>query len=504
MFSNSAYEALYRYLGLVFHAGSIQLITSEPFFKGLILIIFGGLFLLTAWHYASNHIVGNLVERHHVPISKFVKITFCLVLGISILRVGATINVHDYTNQSWSRNPYVKERVSDVQDTYQVSFVFDILSRTAEEVSRYLSYAGDYIFGKGKDSYLKSPFAYTKAIMLAGASTIDDDKLRTMMNSYTNKCLQKALPDLVDFNEQNDRISRFFKVAPDVDNQLGKIPLGPADAGLLYTCRDLKEELREGLYKYTSERTIIPEDPDDDDTIRNFAMSSMLVNHFKGERESVWGLQKGAQVPGAAGTFFQYLNRLISWDAFVSIFSLGSASNIHGASEAAARANDFSETLARAPHLKGMVMMVLIGIFPWLIFFVVYGNWQILTWWFWIYFSVCLWTPIWSIMYHILQNLTFTGDALARLGGMNDGVSLYSSQVVLDRIYYLYSVFSIVQIAVPVVTTGAALYLFRPMFGGHKQESAPTGIAGAVNAGSTAVGVATGMPELGVAVAATK
>jgi hypothetical protein len=88
------------------------------------------------------------------------------------------------------------------------------------------------------------------------------------------------------------------------------------------------------------------------------------------------------------------------------------------------------------------------------------------------------------------------------LGNINDGVSLYSSQVVLDRIYYLYSMFSIAQTMVPIITTGAALYLFRPMFGSHKQESAPSGIGDGVAVGSTAVGVVTGMPELGVTSAA--
>ena len=41
MFSNTAYEALYQYLGLELHSQFISAITSEVFFKAVVLIIFG-------------------------------------------------------------------------------------------------------------------------------------------------------------------------------------------------------------------------------------------------------------------------------------------------------------------------------------------------------------------------------------------------------------------------------------------------------------------------------
>ena len=499
MFSNTAYEALYRYLGLVFHAGSIQLITSEPFFKGLILVIFGGLFLLTSWQFVSRHLLGHLVQRHNVPLSKFIKLTFCLVLGISILKVSGRIDVEDFGNQSWAQNSYVKDRVSNLEGSYEVSFVFDLLSRSAEEIGKYLTYAGDYIFGRGKDSYLKSPYAYAKAIMLAGAATIDDDKLRTMTSAYTHKCLQRILPDVIDDNSDG-KLNKMFRTDAAIDNLLSKIQLSE-DGGLVYTCRDFKVELTDALDKYAIQKYGKPPEgaiPSEQSKIAmNVNVSSMLLNHFRNERETVWGIQRGSSVPGATGTVYQYLGKLFSWDAFVSIFTFGHGSNTHGASEAASRAKDFSELLTRAPHLKGIVMMILIGIFPWLIFPVVYGKWQILTWWFWIYLSVCLWTPIWAILYHVMQNIAFTGETLNHLGELSDGVSIYSAQVVLDRIYYLYSVFAMAQLMVPAITTGLAIYFLRPMLSGASAEEKPEFIDGATSAGSTVVGVASGMPEIG-------
>ncbi len=505
MFSNTAYEALYRYLGLVFHSGSVSLLTSEPFFKGLVLLIFGALFLFTAWQIASRHIFGNFVQRHNVPLSKFVKIAFCLVLGTSLLKVGSKAGIEDFAGDSWSQNGYVKGRLNDVQDQYEVSFVFDILSRSAEGMAKYLTFAGDYIFGGGKDSYLKSPFTYAKAIMIAGAATIDDEKLRSMASSYTTNCLQRVLPDVSEFDEKASRLDKFFKRDVFVDAQLGKITLSNGEGGNIYTCRDLKNELREGLYAHADSKGLfVPHELEtwQADVSRNAEVSAMLVNHYRNERESFLGIQRGSHAPGTAGTAFQGLSRIFSWDGFLTIFSLGKATNVHGASEAAARAKEFSELLTRAPHLKGILMMFLIGLFPWLIFFVVYGKWQVLIWWFWAYFSVCLWTPIWTIMYHIMNNIAVAGDSLESFAPLSDGISLYSSQVVMDRIYYLYSVFSMAQIVVPVFTTGLALYLVRPMLSGYKEETKPEFIDSGLSAASTGVGLASGMPQIGVANAA--
>ena len=59
MFSNNAYEALYATLGLMIHSEFISLITSEAFFRGIILITFGYLFMSTLWKYVSRYIAGR-------------------------------------------------------------------------------------------------------------------------------------------------------------------------------------------------------------------------------------------------------------------------------------------------------------------------------------------------------------------------------------------------------------------------------------------------------------
>ena len=63
MFSNTAYEALYQYLGLELHAQFIQAITSEVFFKAVVLIIFGVIFLITTIKFFSRYMPNTLVSK---------------------------------------------------------------------------------------------------------------------------------------------------------------------------------------------------------------------------------------------------------------------------------------------------------------------------------------------------------------------------------------------------------------------------------------------------------
>ena len=116
MFSNTAYEALYQYLGLELHSQFITVITSEVFFKAMVLIIFGVVFFVTAIKFFSRYMPNTLVSKKHLPLSVFAKIIFCLFLGLALLRVGSNTNVRNYYGESWSSNPYIKTRYGEVKD----------------------------------------------------------------------------------------------------------------------------------------------------------------------------------------------------------------------------------------------------------------------------------------------------------------------------------------------------------------------------------------------------
>ena len=80
MFSNTAYEAVYQYLGLELHSRFIQVITSQKVFLAAIVMIFGFMFFLTTVQFFSRYMPGALITRKHVALSKYFKMVALLFL----------------------------------------------------------------------------------------------------------------------------------------------------------------------------------------------------------------------------------------------------------------------------------------------------------------------------------------------------------------------------------------------------------------------------------------
>ena len=131
-------------------------------------------------------------------------------------------------------------------------------------------------------------------------------------------------------------------------------------------------------------------------------------------------------------------------------------------------------------------MLALLPGFFLLIFFVVAGKWKVLAYWFVLYFSVLLWTPLWVLFYHIMTSIAQSTEVMQELGQFSDGVSLYGAKLVSSRIYYFYSIYSWVQLLVATLTTGSAFFFLRPMLMENNEESAPEFIGGASDTASTA------------------
>jgi len=203
---------------------------------------------------------------------------------------------------------------------------------------------------------------------------------------------------------------------------------------------------------------------------KNYTASMALANYYADQTEGRLGIQKGAEALGTTGKTFQNLNRFFSWDGLLGAMGFR---DVQGASEAAKRSQEFSEHLARAPHVSGFIRMILIAIFPWLIFFVVAGRWRVLLVWFWIYFSVLLWTPLWTLLYHIMLGIAMSGEVMEAFGQMTDGVSFYAATLVNHRLYYMFSIYSWVQLLVATMTTGAVFVFLKPMLGEGEAESKP-------------------------------
>jgi len=161
MFSNVAYEALYTFIGLKFHERFIAAITSEAFFKGLVLLIFGVLFVMTILRFFSRYMPHSLVNKRFVPVTAFIKIVFFLFLGLSLLRVDSGTTVKKFSRESWHGNPYIMDKIGDVSHEYKVSFIFDLMSRSAEELAALMGRIVDKVMSK-THSQLDAPDFFTK------------------------------------------------------------------------------------------------------------------------------------------------------------------------------------------------------------------------------------------------------------------------------------------------------------------------------------------------------
>ncbi len=221
--------------------------------------------------------------------------------------------------------------------------------------------------------------------------------------------------------------------------------------------------------------------------LQNMATSQLLLNHFNDTHEGYWGIQKGATLPSGAGSWFQTASRVFSWDALLRLTSRNDRDPTanFGGSIAAQRAEEFNQNLTRAPHVAGAIKMVLIFIFPWLVFLVVAGNWKVFVYWYLAYFSVLLWTPLWTLFYHIMVGISQSAEQLQAFSKLTDGVSLYSAELILHRMNYLFAVFSWIQILIGLVLTGTILFSVRPLMSDTHSDTLPDFVGDAKDAATT-------------------
>ncbi len=492
MFSSTAYEAFYTYIGIYLHEASIKIITSQEVLVGLLLLILGATFLLATWRYFSKYMPGFLGRGKSGGIGVFFKIIACFLIGVSLLKVDAPTRIKNYKRMSWHTNSYLQSRFLSLEESYNVSFIFDILTRSAEEIAKYGSYIVDEIFKK-TNSELEAPSAFYRAILYAGSLTIDDLELRDKIDVYTNNCFDKILP-LLGKAKKQDKLDEFFKRHGVVDTELDLIPV-ELDNGEKISCLDLKNEVREHLWTFAEQKgahfsryyhgllTINKYEITEADK-KNWIASSALVNHYLSKTEDVMGTQKGAKVNGKLSKFILGLGRFFSADGFLNL--IGQREQV-GAFLTAKRAEKFSEYLQRAPHLKGMVKMFLIAIFPWLVFFIIAGRWKVLISWYAIYVSVLLWTPIWTLLYHLMTSIALSTELLEEFGKLSDGISLYSSSFITAKLYQFYGIYSWLQlIAGPLPTLILAYGLFSSFLTDSEGESVPETVTMVKDAGVAA------------------
>lgn len=492
MFSSTAYEAYYTYIGMYLHQASIEIITSKVVLVMLLMLILGGTFIWGVWRYFCKYFPPMFGGRHTVGLGFFFKLITCFVVGVSLLNVGSVATVKDYERRPWHNNPYISSKYN-VPETYKVSFIFDILTRSAEEISAFASSVVDDMF-KTTNSELTAPSAFYKAILYAGSQSIDDMALRNKVDVYTDSCFDKILP-FIGLASRKDKIDEFFNHNGVIDKELKEIEITKNDGDKI-TCLQLKERVRKGLWDYASKRGAsfyrnytgkysIRRETITEIQERNLIASNALVNHYLSQTQDGLGTQKGAEVRGGLAKLFLNTSRLFSWDGFLSM--IGQEDQV-GAVLTANRAEKFSEHLQRAPHLKGLVKMLLIFIFPWLVFFVVAGRWKVILAWYVLYISVLLWTPIWTLLYHLMTSIAVSNDLMVEWGRVSDGISLYSASFISSKLYQFYAIYSWIQLLVgPLPTLVLGYGMFSSILTDSETEQTPQIVSNAKDVGMGAV-----------------
>lgn len=492
MYSNTAYEALYLQMGLQFQEEVTRWITSVVIFRAALLMIFGIAVFTFMVHFASRYVPFFLRSRR-APMGSLVASMFCLFLGISLLKVGGTVNPTNMAGGSWSQNPYILSKTPTAKDQYRVSLVFRLLSGSAEEIARALALLVDATFSRTNPQATAPNFFY-KAMLGAASDSIDDPNLKSSVDFYTEECLSKVLP-LYDPSADGGFLDRYFSRGNGADQKLASIPLG--SSGPFSNCLELKTGMNQALADYAHRGSSVYDRAvaagpgfqkfwqGFGQNYDNWVSSNLLVNHYLDNRESTFGVEKGAEIPGTGGRIMQYLNRAFSMDGVLSILG---RRDLKGASVAAKRSLELSDHFARAPHVAGFLKMLLVGFFPVLVFFLAAGKWKPVLWWWMTYLSICLWNPLWALLYHVITTLALNLETLEAFGRLTDGVSLYAAALVSSRIYQAFAVYSWLQLLIGPLFTGSLIMSLRPLLSDAAPDTLPEGVSSGVGVATKVIG----------------
>ena len=77
MYSTTAYEAYYTYIGLHLHEIIRKILVSEQIFQGMILLMFGVMLFHVLVKYFSKYMPANFIKRNNIPLSKVFKVIAC-------------------------------------------------------------------------------------------------------------------------------------------------------------------------------------------------------------------------------------------------------------------------------------------------------------------------------------------------------------------------------------------------------------------------------------------
>ena len=484
MISTTAYEAFYQYIGLELQSRLSQLVLSPGILLAALLMIFALAFFKTVIGIGSRYVPGSLMQRRHVPFSALIKLLMCLSLAFMMLKPSSQMGVNRANGDSWHASPYFHHLKVNYDQSYKVSWIYSLMTSIADEISVLLTKVIEVSF-KDHNSQLDSPNAFYKAILYAGASTIEDPNLKRHIKYYTDECFERVLPLM----KGNNRIDDLYNAkGRAVDEKLSQIVLEKGNRNSPdYTCLDVKQELTMQLRQYAgmkpANKAALGKNYSEVQ-MDNYLMSSLLLNQYKDNQAGALGLNKTAVLPTTGGKIMQYLDRATSMSGISSLFGAD------GLNLAVTKAQDFNALLSRAPHFAGMIKIGLSVMFVVAAFFVIGGYWKILIYWWALYLSVSLWNPIWALIYHIMLWITESTGVMKNFGALSDGISLYSAELISSQVYHMLSACSAIQIGSGCMLTGFLIPKLSGIIMDTTKESAPEAVGTAVQTVNVAAKVA--------------
>ena len=488
MYSNIAYEVFYIYQGLAVHQMFVEFLTQNVIFRAL----FYMLIAFTIWGvivgFATKRVAFAFFPHSNITGASVLKIMFSIILGLSILHLNSSMTVLDHKGQSWSNNGYLKKELGQrIQNENQVSVLMDFVVTPIEAFSSMMTNWIEYYFSVGNQQNIKSDYFY-RAVMAAGTATISDQSIVKKLDVFNQQCLQKVYAELQQKLAKNpDKlvstiVDKFYRGELFVA-KLQKIMVENKN------CNQYNEELKNDLVSYVQSNDNLfwrrMRSPKVEDIDRkNLILSGMLANYYH-ESTGHGLIHEGAKLAGS-GKYMQYLRKLLSLET-LDIVTFG-AFNLSGSGAASSLANQFSENLKRAPHLRGWIKMLLIGVFPFLIFFLLLGRWKYLVGWSLFYFSVCCWTPIWTLLHHINLKMLQSIETVNALKNVTNGFSVYSVTLILSKINYSYAVYALLQTSLGIgFTVMFFAFVTMPLLKDKTPDNAPGELTGGAKAAAKMV-----------------
>ncbi len=374
-------EALYLGQGLKLHSNFLDFINRGGVHA--LALLFGVMFMVTTIRYFSRYFPGNAGFKNS-GLFDYVKIFFAMVIGMSILKANTSVSVRNFSGEEWAKNP----RFVSVKGGKEVksSFLFYLLGGTASGVATKIEENIDRFVGK--QAQTRRPNEMIRLVVNSSLAQIGDDDLRAKSHLLFDECSNIEGVELL---RQRARISSAS------EKKLRAIEF-QTNQGVDYNCLSLLQEVRAGVAAEAKEKnerlynqatTVSSGGPhgmvhiQDPDVIGN----AMLINLLNTRAPK----QDLAPSPGG-GIGSAIVHHVMRF------FSSGPDTKANEAMRKKAKEYESAERLA--PHFIGFVKMILIALFPFLVFPLVLGHWRIMALWSLAFFSVCMWSPIWTLMHH--------------------------------------------------------------------------------------------------------